>query len=214
VTSLISISDVLNSKLHKQLLWPDEIRTLLKAPGSAPAYYAAVEMNDIYFARWQNLLFRQNERRGEVALVVRNQNGDILLHTKPFYPGGIFRIPTGGIQADEGVIDGMVRELQEETSFHPKSFQFISLLLYEFKNGSQSLPFVSYIFEIEPNGAVPEAGDPGEQISDFLWSPLSDIRTVIEKLHALDGSRWQDWGAVRAVPHEIYFQYSMRRQAH
>lgn len=212
MTSLISISDVLNSELHREILWPDEIEKLFAGSESALPFYAAVEINKDYFSRWQKLIYEQKERRGEVALVVRNLQEHILLHTKPFYPDGILRIPTGGIQSDESVVGAMFRELQEETSFSPISFQFRSLLLYEFKNGSQSIPFASYLFDIAPDGVIPEAGDAGEHISGFLWSPLSDMPVFIQKLRSLDGYFWQDWGKVRVIPHEIYFQNSSRWQ--
>jgi len=206
VTRPIPFSEALNSDLHGRILRPEEIEKLSASFAFATAFYAAVDITEEYFSHWRKLVIEENERRGEVALVVRNQAKDILLHTKYFYPKGVFRIPTGGIQFDEGVVDSMLRELREETSFHALSFQFRSLLLYEFKNGAQSLPFASYIFEIEPDGEAPLVSDPGEQISDFKWAPLSGISEVIDGLHSLCGSPWQDWGKVRVIPHEILFQ--------
>ncbi|MEW5958361.1 MAG: hypothetical protein AB1801_11585, partial [Chloroflexota bacterium] len=40
-------------------------------------------------------------RRGEVVMVVPTEQGDIWLHTKAFYPAGVYRLMTGGLETGE-----------------------------------------------------------------------------------------------------------------
>ncbi len=199
----ISIADALNSGLHSDQLWPDEISELAEKFGPTDFYSAAIDLGADYFNQWRYVLMDKKDRRGEAALLVQNESRQILFHTKPFYPAGVYRIPTGGIKRDEKVIDGMHRELEEETGFRPLFYQFKALLLYEFRHENDRLPFASYIFRIKPDGNEPQAGDPDEQISGFVWRGKSGLVAAIERLYALDGQRWQDWGRVRAAPHEI-----------
>jgi 8-oxo-dGTP pyrophosphatase MutT (NUDIX family) len=49
-------------------------------------------------------------RFAEVCMVVRRPTGDVLLSIKTFYPRGAYRLPTGGIDRDEPILDAVVRE--------------------------------------------------------------------------------------------------------
>ena len=204
MTRQILISDAIESELHKKFLWRDEIIELFKTNPRANCYAATLDIDDIYFGRWRQLLVDKKERRGEVALIVKDSKERILLHTKPFYPEGVVRIPTGGIHADEAVLDGMKRELYEETGFQPLAYNFHALLLYEFKNKNRELSFPSYIFSIKPDSESPEPADESEQISGFFWTTVAELSNVNDRLHALNTSRWGAWGKVRVIPHEIF----------
>ena len=176
----------------------------------ANCYVATLELDDIYFGRWRQLLVDKKERRGEVALIVKDSKERILLHTKPFYPEGVFRIPTGGIHAEEDVLDGMKRELYEETGFQPLAYNFHALLLYEFRNKNRELSFPSYIFSIKPDSESPEPADESEQISGFSWATVSELPVVNDRLLALQTSKWGAWGKVRVIPHEIFLEKVIR----
>ncbi len=56
---------------------------------------------------WREL---KDGRVAEVVLLVRRPNGNYLLHTKPFYPEGAYRLMTGGIHAGEDLIEAALRE--------------------------------------------------------------------------------------------------------
>lgn len=64
--------------------------------------------------RWWNV---ENTRRrdGEVVLFIRRRDGNLLLHTKDFYPERALRVPSGGIKPGEAVLDALQREVAEET---------------------------------------------------------------------------------------------------
>jgi len=127
------------------------------------------------------------------------------LHTKPFYPDQIYRIPTGGIKEDEPVLDSLTRELWEETGFKIKTFYLQAIILYEFRHimSKSIIPFSSYLFSVRPHSDHPRVMDTSENISGFEWAPPSHLVTVVDNLKNLSPKRWNDWGRMRAPVHEI-----------
>ena len=203
----VSMSDVINSYHDHTLINHKEITELDEEWSTVKYFKAELEIGDDYFDHWNHALKVKKNRRGEAALFVQDENENILLHTKPFYPNNIFRIPTGGILVNEDVVAGMQRELQEETGFKTLSFKFSAILVYELNNDSRKLSFPSYIFTIRPDGSNPKASDEEEQISGYSWASISNLGSVVDQLNGLKGLRWADWGRVRAVPHEIFLDH-------
>ena len=56
-----------------------------------------------------------SRRTAEVVLIVPRPDDCVLVHTKEFYPSGIWRLPTGGIQRSETIERALRREAVEET---------------------------------------------------------------------------------------------------
>src|SRR5207248_2517543 len=80
---------------------PSEIATVVKA---APAVdkrelralsrkYGAPQHAELRLDQWPLPGAARGARRGEVVFAIRNPRGRILLHTKSFYPDGIYRQP-------------------------------------------------------------------------------------------------------------------------
>src|SRR5690606_6509524 len=67
-------------------------------------------------------------KQGEVALLILRPGGKLLLHTKRFYPPGIFRIPTGSIELGERVWDALWREMREETGLKADLLRFLAVV--------------------------------------------------------------------------------------
>src|SRR5687767_8110547 len=59
-------------------------------------------------------------RRGEVVLVIPDEEGRIWLHTKDFYPQGVYRLMTGGVKPKEAPDKAFLRETREETGLQVK----------------------------------------------------------------------------------------------
>src|SRR2546423_356546 len=84
------------------------------------------------------------ERRGEVVLAICSAGNKVLLHTKSFYPDGVFRLLSGGIHPDESVESALLREAREETGLDVRIEKFVALIQYE--SGIRQHPFASYLF--------------------------------------------------------------------
>lgn len=140
--------------------------------------------------------------RGEVIMVILRPNGNVLLHTKNFYPEGVYRLLTGRVLWEDDVEQTLRREVAEETSLDVSVQRFLGLIEYEFRCQARSVPFVSYIFELHEFGGTLCCLDQGEGITDFREAAISELSEIAAHLDNLE-SRWKDWGQFRAVAHHM-----------
>lgn len=183
----------------------DELYDLQKQFGLYPCYIYDICFHQEHFEYWKDTI-EKKKRRGEVALVIRNQSNQILLHTKSYYPDNTYRLLTGGIDQNEAVLMAFQREIFEETGFTATAEKLIAVLLYKFSFQNQVLTFPSFIFEIEPDNPEPHSQDEKEQITDFKWVLYSNLDKVAAHLRALEKG-WRDWGHMRAIVHDIVYQW-------
>jgi 8-oxo-dGTP pyrophosphatase MutT (NUDIX family) len=198
-TAKMTIQQALSLSLFKDILDEGELMQLGQRFGDADARYARLDIGQPFFSQWREKL---EDRRGEIVLVVQNDEKRVLLHTKSFYPDGAFRLLTGGIKYGEPVLEALERETFEETGFKIISARLLSISFFEFLNKKKSVPFVSYIFLIASDRSNPEIQDVHERISGFRWVPLEQLEDTANLLQKLSG-KWKDWGIFRAIPHEI-----------
>ena len=144
-------------------------------------------------------------RRGEVVMVIPNPAGDIWLHTKAFYPGGVYRLMTGGLEGDEKPHVALLREVVEETGFKIKIDRCLAVITYNISGLGRTMPFVSYVFLTTPAHGRPVPTDPNEAITDFKAVPAAILADTALQLRALDGE-FADWGLFRAVAHEVAWE--------
>ncbi len=181
---------------------PDEVLDLHDKVGPTEFFRATLDVSDDYFEKWHSVLNIKKNRRAEVALYVERSDKKLLLHTKPFYPPGIYRIPTGGINPGEKVIDAVHRELYEETGFTANAVVQPAVLAYAFQNDGRVIHFVSHLFKVMVDGGEPHPKDDDENITGYQWIEPTQIVGVIHQLKSLK-EQWHDWGVMRALPHEI-----------
>jgi ADP-ribose pyrophosphatase YjhB (NUDIX family) len=140
--------------------------------------------------------------RGEVIMVIVRPNGNVLLHTKEFYPEGVYRLLSGRVLWEDDVEQTLRREVAEETSLDVSVRRFLGLIEYEFRCQGRSVPFVSYVFELHESGGTLCCLDQVEGITDFREAAISDLSQIAAHLERLE-SRWKDWGQFRAVAHHV-----------
>lgn len=143
---------------------------------------------------------RRRARRGEAVLLLRRPDGQVLLHTKSFYPEGVFRLPSGGILPGESVLDAARREAREETGLDLRNLRPLGLLSVTFRQGWHRRFFHSWLVLADVEGD-PQPGDSQEPISGFRWVPPEALAEVARQLRALP-PEWADWGRFRALAHE------------
>lgn len=154
------------------------------------------------FDDWLGKMVTSPNRRGEVVLVIQRPDGRTLLHTKRFYPQGIYRLPSGGVHPHEPVLSGVTREAREETGLEVLVERLLGVLEYEFRHGGRRLYFVSYVFLVRAGSDQPVVQDPDEQITGFRYATAQEIRRVAAQLRGLP-PEWDDWGRYRALAHDL-----------
>ena len=148
-------------------------------------------------------------RFAEVCMVVRRPSGDVLLSIKTFYPRGAYRLPTGGIDRDEPILDAVVRETHEETGLTVEVRRFLAALTY--RDGPSGPPvFHTFAFLLDdPSGAPVTALDEHEQIESYREVPVDELTGVAERLDRIPATgapgiaNWDAWGRFRAHAHRV-----------
>lgn len=159
----------------------------------------------------------KTDRIGEVCMVIRRREGCLITARKAYYPPGAHRLLTGGIAANEPIIDALLRETDEETSLDVEIRQFLAVITYQATDtinaNNQSHAFTTFAFLLNEIGGVLAPRDENERIAEFhCLAPheLAARATFLENLSAeydpeIRG-RWSDWGRFRAVAHRIVWK--------
>jgi 8-oxo-dGTP pyrophosphatase MutT (NUDIX family) len=155
-------------------------------------------------------------RFAEVCMVVRRPSGNVLLSIKTFYPRGAYRLPTGGIDRDEPILEALIRETLEETGLHLKANRFLAALTY--LDGPAGPPvFHTFAFLLDdPSGAPVTPLDQHEQIESYIEVPLSELPRAAERLERIPPAgapgipNWDAWGRFRSHVHRAVHE-TLRR---
>jgi ADP-ribose pyrophosphatase YjhB (NUDIX family) len=141
------------------------------------------------------------KRRGEAVFALRDPAGAILLHTKSFYPAGIYRLPGGGIDWNESAKAAVLREIREETALDARISRFVALIEYDIAGERASFP--TYLFLLDAaNISSAHPADPHEAITAFRPVSAAGLRAAAASLRALPAD-WSAWGAFRAAAHDV-----------
>jgi membrane protease YdiL (CAAX protease family)/ADP-ribose pyrophosphatase YjhB (NUDIX family) len=176
-----------------------EVTELAQRYGPLERRHYALELEERTFAHWREAY---KGRRGEVALFILRPSGKLILHAKDFYPEGVYRVPTGGIEWGEDVVTAVHREAREETGLTVAIERCLGVLEYEFHYRGETLPFVSYVFLLRENGGQLCPQDKGERITSLREVPPTELEAVARNLRAIEAD-WSDWGHYRAIAHSF-----------
>lgn len=182
------------------LVNPDEIAALAAKYGPPRRWSRPLDVTPATIAE------RRGKRQAEVVLAMPRPGNRVLLHTKHFYPPGAYRLMSGGVKTGERVDDAARREIFEETGLNVPLAQFLGVIEFEFRNGIDRVPFVSYVFLTGESSEPPHVTDLDEDIADFReveWRELTDVADALERLP----DDWRDWGRFRAIPHRLVAEF-------
>ena len=176
-----------------------EIMALAARYGMPARQRCRLEVADETFAVWAAT---RQQKCGEAVLFILRRNGNLILHTKTFYPPGVYRVPSGGIQCGEALLDAVQRETHEETSLTVAVERFLTVIEFEFRCADRRLLLQSFLFLLKETGGELKVGDANERISGFTEVPPSELDTVASRLENVP-AKWRDWGRFRAFPHRL-----------
>jgi len=206
--STVEKSGLVKSTLAEALQWDffsritdrPELDALLKNNPELQVYKAELDYQHDHFM----FMYNRPHRRGEIVFMLENLNRKVLLHTKPFFPKGVYRLLSGGINMNEAVAETLNREIFEETGFHVDNGQCIALIFFIIKHESLSMPFITYLYSCKGITGEPVVHDRSENISGFRWVTHAELKHVYRQLLELPED-WKDWGVFRALPHKVFY---------
>lgn len=116
-------------------------------------------------------IFRTSPERGTEILLIRRASGRI-------YPG-IWQCVTGGLEGDEKVVDGALRELHEETGFDGEAIEVLYGLdqvnLFHADHADTLMAEAVFAVQVRPN-AEPQLSD---EHDDFRWVTPDQAREIV-----------------------------------
>jgi ADP-ribose pyrophosphatase YjhB (NUDIX family) len=181
------------------LIDEQELAELGQRYGPLERRHYVLEMGKQLFTEWRE---KRGDCRGEVALFILRPSGNVILHTKEFYPERVYRVPTGGIERGEDVVTAAHREAREETGLTVAIERCLGVLGYEFHHQGETLSFASYVFLLREKGGQLCPQDKAERIISLPEVPLTELEAVAQNLRALEAD-WRDWGHYRAIVHSF-----------
>jgi ADP-ribose pyrophosphatase YjhB (NUDIX family) len=209
MTEPVSLDLMQRMGLHNALWQAEEVHTLLALNPALMVRYVEMPVSAKRLQEWNDALHGPKGRRGEIALAIENSRGEFLLHTKSFYPSGVFRILTGGIHQNERVVDAMHREGLEETGAILPGPSPLAVLFYTFVHENQRVPFISYLFHVLVPDLNPKPQDEDENIAAFQWVDLNGVQSTIDQLLNLS-AEWEDWGRMRSLCHLLLLEWKSK----
>ncbi len=121
----------------------NEIKELEKLYGKPAEKYIDIEMEDE-----DCFLVKASASKGrnhDVTVFIFKDDKLILIK-KHSYPEGVYRAPSGGINRDESVIEGIRREIFEETGTEIQLERYILRVHARFICNGEVIPWVSHVF--------------------------------------------------------------------
>jgi 8-oxo-dGTP pyrophosphatase MutT (NUDIX family) len=186
--------------LNQNYFNPAEEKALAGCYGPTLRQDVRFELNEIAYDYWLRVI---GNRRAEVVLVVQRPGSELLFHRKGSYPPDTFRLPSGGINRGETVLDALAREQWEELGLRLPPAAMPGLIHYRLCWAGTEIPFASYLFLLRPEGAVNlTVHDPNEAIAEFRWLPPAELPVVSGHLRGL-APEWRNWGRYRAIAHDL-----------
>ncbi|MBX3054646.1 MAG: NUDIX hydrolase [Caldilineaceae bacterium] len=186
-----------------------------------PAPHEQVRMTvDSPFLDGEGQLLTTRNRRAEICYILHRGNPQeaVLLHRKTYYPAQAWRLPTGGVEQDESVLDTLAREIEEETSFQigkgpvPVRIEaFLGVLSYEMfhQTEQRTHSFATWHFLVSaPPNAQPVSMDPDEHLDGWDWRSIDGMGQVADELEEITAQddQWYHWGRYRALSHRFVRQ--------
>jgi len=88
---------------------------------------------------------QKNGRSHDITLYIR-KGEEFVVNAKHFYPAGLFRAPSGGIEPGEDLVEGAKREAIEETGSIVELERYILRIGVEFFCEDEAVQWTSHVF--------------------------------------------------------------------
>lgn len=168
----------------------------------------------IYKIDLVNRPFANLKYRDRTTLVLcRDGKGKFILGTEyGFYPEGIVRMVGGGIDKDEEVVAGAIREIKEELGVDINPEELVELAEVEITGTYQKKTYNHSIFLYFLNSKKDDfvAGD---DVSEIIRYSEKEYRDLIKRMFSLKPDHiytkgyntfsWHDWGKVYGFVHQV-----------
>jgi len=140
------------------------------------------------------------DRDDEIAYILRNPDGEMMVARKSYYPEGIIRFPTGGVEAGESPAEALVREVKEEMGIVVKNAKYVLRIDYRLSWTGCDKGFRTHCFVIDVDKARPRIVDEQNEHEAHEWITKKGLAELIGFFEGYEGE-WKDYCRFRVVLH-------------
>lgn len=129
---------------------------------------------------------QKGERSHDVTLYIV-KDGRIVVIAKPFYPSGMYRAPSGGVEPGEDFVAGAKREALEETGCEIELERFLLISEVDFElvpRDGRKIEWTSYVFQARYAGGDFDFTDKRE-IKEVKLAQLSEFERFSEIMRGM-----------------------------
>lgn len=152
------------------------------------------------------------KKKREVLFVPLLRENRTVVHSKFFFPPGVFRLLTGTVEKGEDVDKAAKRELEEETGLKNVKMKKILLIEHNIKTKQGSIKFYTWVYLVQTEKEYLHVLDKSEGIKKLKIIKIDELPKISEKLRSLKG-KWKYWGELRAIAHDVVYQFLKENQA-
>jgi 8-oxo-dGTP pyrophosphatase MutT (NUDIX family) len=137
----------------------------------------------------QLAIVRLGQRHGrchDVTLVIAHGD-EIVVTSKPSYPAGAYRTPSGGVEPGETFEAGAIREAREETGLEVALERYLIRAKVRFSCGDVHVLWTSHVMQGRMIGGLLEPLDRRE-IVEAKWATRAEILGPIREVLVSSGS--------------------------
>jgi 8-oxo-dGTP diphosphatase len=123
-------------------------------------------------------------RAHDVTFFIRKSDdpSKVVVVSKPFFPEGAFRAPSGAATSSETLEQGALREAREETGLDVELTRYIARIEASFTSGDrETIRWTTHILEARQVGGKLEPIDVVE-IAEARWATLEEIQGPIRQV--------------------------------
>lgn len=136
---------------------------------------------------WEHDVVVGSMRRGrahDVTFFIRKSDDPemLVVVSKPFFPPGAFRAPSGAAHPGETLVEGAVREAREETGFEVELTRYLVRISARFTSGGKDpIDWTTHIVEARVLDGRLEPIDT-EEIAEARWATFSELQGPIRQV--------------------------------
>jgi 8-oxo-dGTP pyrophosphatase MutT (NUDIX family) len=123
-------------------------------------------------------------RAHDVTFFIRKSDDPlkVAVVSKPFFPSGAFRVPSGAATSSETLEQGAIREAHEETGLDVELTRYVARIEARFTSGERKpIRWTTHIFEAREVGGKLEPTDTVE-IAEARWATLDELQGPIRQV--------------------------------
>jgi ADP-ribose pyrophosphatase YjhB (NUDIX family) len=126
-----------------------------------------------------------------VSALVRDRDGRVLLARRAHDPdAGLWDVPGGFLEEGEHPLDGLRRELREETGLDVEPGAFLGVYLDRYGDGPEAVSVLNLVYEASSGSGRPE---PHDDVSELAWFAPGDVPEPDECAFAWVAAFLRDW---------------------